>query len=279
MLVSILLSIVWGICSTVLILPWFWKSLIKRKTIVGDKDNRGISEEKGKMLDFILTQVFFFGITCIVSLIMYTTVGVTRTLFGAVVPITFVLFCQMITVSIGWNEKRTQKYYILAGIAILFIVISSIYAYTGYSLDIKGIENESVEEKEFPITVVIGDTEQVIPSNDNIRDLFDVARIDGPTYVNNKYVYVTTSPEGVIIIDEYNAKVVKFLKTNYNFLEMRSKYPYNIIREMGIIITDENVPYKKYAVIAKKEIIARPVLEKYVYQNMLTGEITENEPN
>ena len=279
MLVSILLSIVWGICSTVLILPWFWKSLIKRKTIVGDKDNRGISEEKGKMIDFIFSQIFFFGITCIVSLIMYMTVCVTRTLIGAVVPILFVLFFQMITVSMGWNEKWNMKYYILGGIAILFIVVSSIYAYTGYSLDIKGIENESAEENEFPITVIIGNTEQIIPSNDDIRNLFGVARVDGPKYVNNKYVYVTTSPEGVIIIDENNAKVAKFLKTNYNFLEMRSKYPYNIIREMGLIITDENVPYKEYAVIAKKEIIARPVLEKYAYQNMLTGEITENVPN
>ena len=279
MLVSILLSIVWGICSTVLILPWFWKSLIKRKTIVGDKDNRGISEEDGKLFDFIFSQIFFFGVTCIVSLIMYMTVCVTRTLIGAVVPIVFILFFQMITVSMGWNEKRNIKYYFLGGSAILFIVVSSIYAYTGYSLDIKGVENESAEEKEFPITVIIGNTEQIIPSNDNIRNLFDVARVDGPKYVNSKYVYVTTSPEGVVIIDENNAKVAKFLKTNYNFLEMRSKYPYNIIRKMGIIITDDNVPYKKYAVIAKKEIIARPILEKYVYQNMLTGETTENQPS
>lgn len=279
MLVSILLSIVFGICSTVLILPWFWKSLIKRKTIVGDKDNRGISEEKGKMLDFILSQVFFFGITCIVSLIMYTTVCVTRTLFGAVVPIAFVLFFQMIIVSMGWNEKRTKKYYILAGIAILLIVISSIYAYTGYDLDIKGVENESAEITELPITVTIGNTEQIIPSSDSIRELFDVSRVDGPTYINKKYVYVTTSTDGVVIVDEGNANVAKFLKTNYNFLEMRSKYPYNIIRDMGMIVTSDNIPYKKYAVIAKKEIIARPVLEKYAFQNMLTGEITENDPS
>ena len=53
LVVIILLSIVWALCSTVFVLPWFWKSLIKRKTIVGNKEYRGIDEGKKSLRDFL----------------------------------------------------------------------------------------------------------------------------------------------------------------------------------------------------------------------------------
>ena len=94
-------------------------------------------------------------------------------------------------------------------------------------------------------------------------------------YVGDKYVYITSSTDGIVIVDKANGKVANFFKTDYDFLQVRSVYPFNIIRRAGIIVTDDNIPYKKYAVVAKKSIIAKPVLDKYVYQNMLTGEVTE----
>ena len=279
MLVSILLSIFWALCSTVLVLPWFWKSLINRKTIVGNEKYRGINSGKNALVGFIAFQICFFVATFLISFLVYKEAGVTRTLIGAVVPIIAVIFFQMITMGMGWNENLKIKYLILCVIAGLFIIIASINTYTGYCLDIKGVEPENIEVEELPLTVTIGNTEQIIPDSTSIAYLFDVETAKGPMYANNKYVYVTTKPDGVVIVDENNAKMAKFFKTNYAFLDMRSKYPFSIIRNLGIIVTDDNVPYKKYAIVTKKTVVARPMLDEYVYQNMLTGEITEHQPN
>ena len=273
LVVIILLSIVWALCSTVFVLPWFWKSLIKRKTIVGNKEYRGIDEGKKSLRDFIFYQIFAFGVTFISSLMLYKDACVTFTLIGAVVPFCLVCVFQIITIGIGWNDKRNIKYGILSVVAGLLIVISSIYSYTGYCLDVEGVEDESAEE--LPLTVTVDNIEQLVPSNDSIKYLFDVASAEGPLYMGDKYVYITSSPDGIVIVDKANGKVANFFKTDYDFLQLRNEYPFNIIRKAGIVVTDDNIPYKRYAVVAKKSIIAKPVLDKYVYQNMLTGEVTE----
>lgn len=275
LVVIILLSIVWALCSTVFVLPWFWKSLIKRKTIVGDKEYRGIDEGKKSLRDFIFYQIFAFGVTFISSLMLYKDACVTFTLIGAVIPFSIVCFFLIITISIGWNEKRNIKYHVLSVAVGLLIVVSLINSYTGYCLDIEGIKDENAEAKELPLTVTVDNIEQIVPSNESIKYLFDVTSVEGPLYVGDKYVYITSSTDGIVIVDKANGKVANFFKTDYDFLQVRSVYPFNIIRRAGIIVTDDNIPYKKFAVVAKKSIIAKPVLDKYVYQNMLTGEVTE----
>ena len=273
MLVSILLSIFWALCSTVLVLPWFWKSLIRRKTIVGNKEYRGIDEGKKNLRDFILYQIFAFGVTFFSSWTLYKDAGVTRTLIGAVVPFCLVCVFQVITMSIGWNNNVELKSRIIGVAAVLLIIVSAINSYTGYCLDVEGVEDESAEE--LPLTVTVDNIEQLVPSNDSIKYLFDVASAEGPLYMGDKYVYITSSPDGIVIVDKANGKVANFFKTDYDFLQLRNEYPFNIIRKAGIVVTDDNIPYKRYAVVAKKSIIAKPVLDKYVYQNMLTGEVTE----
>lgn len=273
MLVSILLSIFWALCSTVLVLPWFWKSLIRRKTIVGNKEYRGIDEGKKNLRDFILYQIFAFGVTFFSSWTLYKDAGVTRTLIGAVVPFCLVCVFQVITMSIGWNNNVELKSRIIGVAAVLLIIVSAINSYTGYCLDVEGVEEESAEE--LPLTVTVDNIEQLVPSNDSIKYLFDVTSVEGPLYMGDKYVYITSSPDGIVILDKANGKVANFFKTDYDFLQLRNEYPFNIIRKAGIVVTDDNIPYKRYAVVAKKSIIAKPVLDKYVYQNMLTGEVTE----
>ena len=273
MLVSILLSIFWALCSTVLVLPWFWKSLIRRKTIVGNKEYRGIDEGKKNLRDFILYQIFAFGVTFFSSWTLYKDAGVTRTLIGAVVPFCLVCVFQVITMSIGWNNNVELKSRIIGVAAVLLIIVSAINSYTGYCLDVEGVEEESAEE--LPLTVTVDNIEQLVPSNDSIKYLFDVTSVEGPLYMGDKYVYITSSPDGIVIVDKANGKVANFFKTEYDFLQLRNEYPFNIIRKAGIVVTDDNIPYKRYAVVAKKSIIAKPVLDKYVYQNMLTGEVTE----
>lgn len=273
LVVIILLSIVWALCSTVFVLPWFWKSLIRRKTIVGNKEYRGIDEGKKNLRDFILYQIFAFGVTFFSSWTLYKDAGVTRTLIGAVVPFCLVCVFQVITMSIGWNNNVELKSRIIGVAAVLLIIVSAINSYTGYCLDVEGVEEESAEE--LPLTVTVDNIEQLVPSNDSIKYLFDVTSVEGPLYMGDKYVYITSSPDGIVILDKANGKVANFFKTDYDFLQLRNEYPFNIIRKAGIVVTDDNIPYKRYAVVAKKSIIAKPVLDKYVYQNMLTGEVTE----
>lgn len=275
LVVIILLSIVWALCSTVFVLPWFWKSLIKRKTIVGNKEYRGIDEGKKSLRDFIFYQIFAFGVTFISSLMLYKDACVTFTLIGAVIPFGLVCVFQVITMSIGWNNNVELKSRIIGVAAVLLIIVSAINSYTGYCLDIKGVENESTEAEELPLTVTVDNNEQIVPSNESIKYLFDVTSVEGPLYVGDKYVYITSSPDAIVIVDKANGKVANFFKTDYDFLQLRNEYPFNIIRKAGIVVTDDNIPYKRYAVVAKKSIIAKPVLDKYVYQNMLTGEVTE----
>lgn len=279
LVVIILLSIVWALCSTVLVLPWFWKSLIKRKTIVGNKEYRGIDEGKKSLRDFILYQIFAFGVTFATSMTLYKDACVTFSLIGAVIPFCLVCVFQVITISIGWNDNVDLKSRIIGGAAVLLIIVSAINSYTGYCLDIEGVENENTEAKELPLTVTVDNIEQVVPSKESIKYLFDVDSASGPIYMGDKYVYITSLPDGIVIVQKDNAKVANFFKTNYTLLQVRSKYPFSIIRNLETIVTDDNIPYKKYAIVTKKSIIARPVLDKYVYQNMLTGEVTEQQPN
>lgn len=209
---------------------------------------------------------------------LYNDACVTFSLIGAVIPFCLVCVFQVITIFIGWNDNEEFKLRIIGAATVLFIIVSAVNSYTEYWLGIEEVENERTEAEELPLTATVDNIEQHVPSKESIKYLFNVDSASGSIYMVNKYLYITSSPDGIVIVQKNNGKVANFFKTNYTLLQVRTQYPFSIIRNLETIVTDDNIPYKKYVIVTKKYIIARPVLDKYVYQNMLTGEVAEQQP-
>lgn len=281
MLVPILLSLLWAICSTVLVLPWFWKGIIKRKTIIGNEEYRGFSDSEGKLRVSIFSQIVFACISFSISLILYLEANVRYNFYGAIGPILLVLVFQLITVWDGWNEKRKLKSLIILAIGIVCLFFSFTDTITS-DFDVIGLTKD---KEEIPIVVSTIEREKkeektVFPSS-TVAGLFKTTSVSEPVYSNGNFVYIITeSPNGygIVIIDEKAGETAKFIACNFKFqmsLNLRERYPFARVKELNVVISDDNVPFGKYAILSKPNLFGTPVLEKYVLQNMLTGDFTE----
>lgn len=284
MLVPILLSVLWAICSTVLIQPWFWRGLIKRKTLIGNKGFRGFAnEQKNELRDSIICQIAFGCLTLFVSLFLYLAVHVRYNLYGAIIPILIVLACQAFTMCDGWNQHLKIKTLIIIVIAVVCIFFSVTDCITS-QFDVVGIA-KSNEEVPIVVSTVKQNQEEKQPafSSLSVASLFKASNDDvsGPVYSNGKFVYtITDSPNGygIVIIDENDGETAKFIACNFKCkmsLALRQEYPSARIKILNVVISDDNVPFGKYAILGKPNMFGAPVLEKYVLQNMLTGEFSE----
>lgn len=283
MLVPILLSLLWAVCSTVLIQPWFWKGLIKRKTLVGDENNRGWSNgEKNDFRNSILFQIFWGCVTLLVSLAFYLLINVRYNFYGSIIPILLVLIFQIISIFDGWNSNRGLKSLILVAIAVICLFFSITDAITS-NFEIVGL---SKSQEEVPISISIveqeeQDKQQKVVSSSVIESLFKADSSSGPVYSNGKFVYtISNSPngDGVVIINENGGETANFVACKFNFgmsLNLRQKYPYSRIESLNVVVSDDNVPFGKYALLSKPNMFGAPVLDKYILQNMLTGDVTE----
>lgn len=278
MLVPILLSLFWAVCSTALVLPWFWIGLIKRKTIIGDKENNGfIGDEKNEPRNYIILQCLFALAIFIVSMVLYLEENVRYNFYGAIIPIILVILCQMCTLFNSWNDKRILKSFIMLAIASVCIFFS-IIDYVTSDYEIIGLAKEN---EEIPIEVYIEEKkeEEPIISSSTVASLFK-AKVTGPVYTNGKFVYeASESPNGygIIVINEKDAKTAKFIACNYKFemsRKIREKYPFDRITKLNIVINND-VPFGKYAILSKPSLFGAPVLKKYVLQNMKTGDLDE----
>lgn len=282
MLVPILLSLLWAICSTVLVLPWFWKGLIKRKTIIGNEEYRGFNNtEKNSLKISIICQIVFACITFCVSSLIYLVGMVQYNFYGAIVPILLVLFFQFVIIWDGWNSNRKLKSLIVLAIALVCLFFSLTDLITT-NFDVVGLTKD---HEEIPIVVSTIEQEKeeektVLPSS-TVAGLFKATSVSEPVYSNRKFVYtITGSPNGygIVIIDEKAGETARFIACNFKFqmsLNLRERYPFARVKSLNVVISDDNVPFGKYAILSKPNLFGAPVLEKYILQNMLTGDFTE----
>lgn len=281
MLSCIVLSTILAICSTAFVLPWFWISLITRRTIVGDEKHRGINEGKDELKLFLKKQGICFVFIFSVSMLTFTAACVRRTWFGASMSIVLIIFINMIRLYDGHNKYQNIKEKILFGFIILIAVLGFIRLGLDYSPDIM---NE-IKPKEFPVTVTVWkDGKQVVPSSRTIKELFDVDSASGPTYTNHKFVYKVSNPSGIVVIDELNADKAQFIECKLNNLDripfkMRNLYPTDMIAYQDVQVSDDYVPFEKYWIIAGDSFFSQPTLRKCLLQNLETGEITEYLPD
>lgn len=280
MLVSILLSLLWAVFSTVLVLPWFWIGIIKRKTIIGNEEYRGFSDGKD-LIYCIIAQIVFACITFVVSLIVYLKVCVRYNFYGAILPIMLVLLFQFITLWMGWNCRQKIKSLIILAIAIVCLFFSITDVVTS-NFDVIGLTKEN---EEIPTVISIAEKEKEeeksVLSSSTVASLFKATDASGPIYSNGKFVYsIIGSPNGygIVVIDEQTDETARFIACNYR-LEMsqniRQKYPFERIKVLNIVVSDDDEPFGKYAILSKTNIFGAPVLDKYALQNMITGDLTE----
>lgn len=286
MLVPICLSLFWAICSTVLIQPWFWKGVVKRKTLVGDKKYRGFSNsEKNELRNSMILQIVFACVTFFISLMIYLGLYTRYNFYGSIVSILLVLLFQWITLNLGWNSNTKIKSFIILIIAVICLFFSVTELITSH---FKAIDFMNFTD-EVPIivsTVEQNETQkQIILPNSQIASLFNATNVYGPVYSNGKFVYtVSDSPHGygVVIVEQNSGETAKFVACNFKFetsLKLRQKYPFSQIREIDKVVSNDNTPFGMYAILNKPNIFGAPVVEKYVLQNMLTGEFLEYTPD
>lgn len=281
MLVSILLSLLWAVCSTVLVLPWFWIGIIRRKTIIGNEKYRGFSNTENNLRNSIIAQIVFACITFGISLLIYLRENVRYNFYGAIVPILLVLLFQCLTIWDGWNCRQKIKSFIILAIAIVCLFFSITDCITS-NFDVIGLTKEN---EEIPTVISITEKEKEeeksVLSSSTVASLFKATAASGPIYSNGKFVYsITGSPNGygIVVIDEQTDETARFIACNYK-LEMsqniRQKYPFERIKVLNIVVSDDDEPFGKYAILGKPNLFGAPVLEKYALQNMITGDFTE----
>lgn len=287
MLNCIIISVVLGICSTVFVFPWFWISLITRKTIVNDGTHPGIKAGKNEKQCFFKRQLMCFIFVLMVSMLLFTMAGVRRTWTGAFIPICLIIFINILRVGLYENDKNEKiKERILGGVLVAF----AIFSITKLCIDYDTKILERISPKEIPVFVSIQkDGQQVVPSSDTIKELFDVDSASGPMYTNHKFVYKVSGRSGlsgslgIVIIDERNADKAKLIECKLNKhgivpLKMRNMYPTDIILYQDIQVSDDDVPYEKYWLVKGENFFSKPTLQKYLLRNLETGEITEYLP-
>ena len=91
MLRIVLLSLVWAICATCLVRPWFWKKVTNGVSI-------GFFH---KYKQEIVMEIICFTIALLLSMYLYALIGVRMNLYGSLPMIIFCFLAQCV-----WEQQR-----------------------------------------------------------------------------------------------------------------------------------------------------------------------------
>lgn len=110
----IYMSLLWGIGSTFLARPWFWRALRSGNLFTDDKDTYGFDRKDWKKDVFI---EFLLGLgTFLISMFNYCILECRQNLYGSLLPILCCLICQYICIN---SEETSQK----LKLAIIFTAV------------------------------------------------------------------------------------------------------------------------------------------------------------
>ena len=276
MLRIILLSLVWAICATCLVRPWFWKFV---KNLFNDgvrieftrelKENRALQR---KLKENIQTEIGCFIIVFLVSMFFYAMLGVRTNLYGSFLMIMLCFLAQ----SIWENQKICDR--IFLSIVVISVILWIQDGIVGESISIPLKQVSSV-----PLTTTQTDEEtgvKLFISSSEIQSLFKVDSALGPTYNNGKYIFTVSGGDngkGIVIIDKDNCKEANFLSCSYelDITDVRSQYTTKKLKELYITISDDNEPYGLFAVADKSWVLGSYKVNGYVMFNLITGETQE----
>lgn len=258
MLRIILISIIWGICSTPLIRPYFWISIIEQKK-EKKEDTYKEAKKKGRRMK-IWIHIAFFLITFLISMEMYICTQCRQNMF-AIYPVMLIIcsFFQKICI----NQKQNLWVKLLLLILLVFwcvdwIQIENIETCTNYVDEIKLAEN----------AILLPHT---------ISSLFNMEYEEGPLYINNKYIYKVSKKKhnkALVMISAENPKIAKLIPYFYDendIQEIRNEYPTKVIKKLQITVLDDNTPVGVYAIAEKTNIFKKYDVKEYLYVNLITG--------
>ena len=270
MLRIFLLSLFWGICATCLVRPWFWEG-VKNKNLFNDGNTIGF--DKYFWRTNIAVEIAFFLLIFASSFLSYIMLGARQSIYGSFVIIGFCFYAQ--TVWAHQNKIFNTLMYLFT-ILCLVLAIQDAYVSSRFTAPLNRVSS-------VPLTTTSiseeTNTKNFI-SADELQNLYKASSISGPTYNNNKYIYIANSVDngyGIILIDRTNPSVATFINCNYKFdiLTLREKYPDAMLRKLFIAISNDNVPYGVYAKADKSWLFGSYAITNYILLNLFTGEIME----
>ncbi len=270
MLRIILLSLVWAICSTCLVRPWFWKG-VKNKYLFNDDVRIGFSNELWK--GYLALEIVCFVSVFILSMFIYAIAGFRQNLYGSfpLIMVCFLLQCV-------WENQGKVRYTVMLTIVVVSAILWIWDGIAGYDIS---VPLNTIDSVQLTATQVDEDTEvKLFISSSKIQSLFKVDSASGPTYNNGKYIFTVSGGDngkGIVVIDKDNYTEANFLSCSYglNVADVRSQYPTQKLKELYITISDDNVPYGLFAVADKNWLLGTYKVNGYIMLNLMTGESQE----
>lgn len=270
MLRIILLSLIWAICSTCLVRPWFWKG-VKNKNLFNDGVRIGFSNKFWKR--DIAVEIVFFVVVFIFSISLYSGAGFRQNIYGSFL---FIIIC-FITHCV-WDNQRKVHYIIILTVAAINAIFWIQDGIVGCNINAPLNKVNSVP---LTATKVDEDTDvKLFISSSEIQSLFKVDYASEPTYNNGKYIFTVSGGDngnGVVVIDKDNYTEANFLPYSYEFevKDVRSQYPTQKLKKLYIAISNDNVPYGIFAVAKKSWFLGTYKVNGYIMLNLMTGETTQ----
>lgn len=266
MLRIILLSLVWALCSTCLVRPWFWKGVKHKDLFNTDGKKIGFGNNNWKInlaIEIICFCVMFFA-----SMLGYAVAGAN--LYGSfpLIMLCFLFQC-------FWSYQGKVRYTIMLTVAMISALLWIQDTCVGNKISIPLNRVASVP---LPTSVVEEDKQvKLFVSSSEIKSLFKVDSATGPTYNNGKYIFTVSggvNGNGIVFIDEDNYSEANFIPCSYELdvKDIRSKYPTQRLKELYIAVSDDNTPYALFAVANKSWVLGTYNVNGYVMLNLITGE-------
>ncbi len=116
MLRVILLSLLWAICSTCLVRPWFWKGVIN-KTLVRNYEEKRIGFTESWKSE-IVAEIFVFTVIFMLSMAMYLVAGKRYTLSDSYIMIIICFLAQCL-----WLYQGKVRYGLFLSFAVILFIL------------------------------------------------------------------------------------------------------------------------------------------------------------
>ena len=268
MLAIVLLSTLWATASTMLIQPWFWRGIFKRKTIIQDGNNRGLPNSTIRR--DIIIQVIIFIIMFAFSFLMYSKLNIRRNLLGSI-PLIFVsLLFQFYLLTRG----RVEHYQVKRTLIVILMILVAIIGITDQKISYWS--HSYTEEKIIPFQFSDGTLTVSVPDKENLEVQLGLDGLQYPIYSNGKLLYYVPQGEilqrrikGIVVVETKLPLHAEYIRCEDYHLDkkIRDRYPNSRIKELGVVISDTNTPYGKFAIIEIKN--AKPYVERIVLKKLV----------
>lgn len=226
MLRIVLLSLVWAICATCLVRPWFWKG-VKNKYLFKYGTKIGFSSlwQNDLMLELLCFMAVFF-----VSMLSYDILSVRQNLYGSFFMIMLCSIAQCL-----WDNQGKVRYTIMLTIVAISAILWIQDGIAGYNLNMQLTDTQDNGKCIFTVSSADNGKGIVVVNKDNYTEgsylsysyEFSVAEIRSQYPTQKLYeLYITISndnvPYGLFAVAEKNWLLGSYNVTSYVMFNLRT---------------------------------------------------------